>query len=145
MSAPKQVSQYTLEGKFVKTYPSQSHAAKALGVSINHIRLAANGYNKTAGGFVWRLVEAEALGVETLPQKEHSGVGVSKYTLEGDFVQAFCSATSAAREIGGDATKILAAARTKKKAVYGFLWRCYKVARLSPEDVALTDPRTLQR
>lgn len=138
MSLPKQVSQYTLDGEFVRTYPSQTAAAEAIGVSINHIRLAANGYNKTAGGFVWRLHTAEKLGGDELPPSEHSGIGVFQYTLDGVFVKGYRSASSAGREVGGNGQKILIAARTKKKAVHGFLWRRYKVERLSPEDVALT-------
>ena len=145
MSASKQVSQYTLDGEFVRTYPSQTAAAKAIGVTVNHIRLAANGYNKTAGGFVWRLHAAENLGGEELPSSEYSGIGVFQYTLDGVFVKGYRSASSAGREVGGNGQKILIAARTKKNIVCGFLWRCYKVERLSAEDVAFTHQRAIAR
>lgn len=54
----KQVNQYTLEGKFIMTYPSTGIAAKAMGVSSgSHIGECCRGKIKSYKGFVWRYVE----------------------------------------------------------------------------------------
>lgn len=145
MATAKPVSQYTMDGKFVKTYPSQTAAAKAVCVSVNHIRLASNGYNKTAAGFVWRLHATEQLMAEELPPKERGGINVFQYTLDGGFIKGFRSASSAARELKGDAQRILVAARTRRKPMYGFLWRSYKVAQLSKEDAAMSTRQQIKR
>ena len=52
------VEQYTLEGLYVKTYPSQADAKRALGIEKGyHISSCASGKRKTAYGFKWKYPE----------------------------------------------------------------------------------------
>lgn len=49
------VEQYTKEGVFIKTYPSQADAMRALGIEKGyHISSCASGKRKTAYGFKWK-------------------------------------------------------------------------------------------
>jgi NUMOD1 domain len=52
---PKKVQQYSLEGKLLHTYKSQSQAAKAVGVTATAINYACNGRGKTSKGFKWSI------------------------------------------------------------------------------------------
>lgn len=54
----KEVNQYTLEGKYITTYPSTGIAAKAIGVKTgSHIGECCRGKIKTYKGFIWRYVD----------------------------------------------------------------------------------------
>ncbi len=51
------VSQYYLDGEFIKTFDSYSEASEAIGINLSAIRRAALGQQKTSGGFKWKLVD----------------------------------------------------------------------------------------
>ena len=53
----KLVSQFTLEGKFIKTYPSAYEAEKQTGINYQCIGNCCRGKQKTAGGYVWKFKE----------------------------------------------------------------------------------------
>lgn len=52
----KPILQFDLEGNFIKEWPSQTSAAKALGITQGNISNCCNNYKriKRAGGFIWR-------------------------------------------------------------------------------------------
>jgi len=52
----KPVNQYTLDGKFVKQWPSAKDAARELGINNRNISSCCNGIRKKAGGFKWKHV-----------------------------------------------------------------------------------------
>ena len=56
----KSVSQYDLDGNYIRTYPSISEAARAVGVSDTMINLCCHGFKPTARGFLWKLETSEA-------------------------------------------------------------------------------------
>jgi hypothetical protein len=51
------VNQYSLDGKFIKTWNSLTKAAKALNCSQPHISDVCNGKRKTTGGYIWKYYE----------------------------------------------------------------------------------------
>ncbi|MBL0743878.1 NUMOD1 domain-containing DNA-binding protein [Chryseolinea lacunae] len=53
----KKVAKYTIEGEFVREYPSLRAAAIEEGIGLGRISSVVNGKSKSAGGFLWRLVE----------------------------------------------------------------------------------------
>jgi hypothetical protein len=53
-SVSKPVTQYTKEGKKIKTYSSMAAAQRATGIHASSIGSQAAGIGKTAGGFIWR-------------------------------------------------------------------------------------------
>lgn len=54
------VAQYTLNGVFVKIYPSAAAASRETGVcSSEQIRKCRRGFYKQAGGYVWKFVKVE--------------------------------------------------------------------------------------
>ena len=50
----KKVSQFTLDGHFIKEYDSLSQAASETGINIATISLCCNGKTKTGSGFIWK-------------------------------------------------------------------------------------------
>lgn len=51
------VNQYSLDGKFIKTWNSLTEAAKNLNCNQPHMSEVCNGKRKTAGGYIWRYYE----------------------------------------------------------------------------------------
>lgn len=53
----KEVMQYDINNIFITTYMSVNQAESTTGVKANNIRACCNGYQQTAGGFIWRYSE----------------------------------------------------------------------------------------
>lgn len=53
----KKVNQYSLQGDFIKEYPSTKEIERELGFDNSHIGKCCNGKLKTAYGFLWRYAE----------------------------------------------------------------------------------------
>ena len=58
------VAQYTKDGRHIATYQSLKDASEATGINISTICCCCKGYQgnsrrKTAGGFIWKYVDAE--------------------------------------------------------------------------------------
>lgn len=49
----KEVHQYSLDGKFIKSWEYSKSAADELGCSANNIKMCASGISKSAVGYVW--------------------------------------------------------------------------------------------
>ena len=54
-SQKKRVHQFTMDGVFIKEYPSMSYAVAETG--IKNIKRVAWGKRKSAGGFIWRYID----------------------------------------------------------------------------------------
>lgn len=50
----KPILQYTMEGVFVKEYPSRNKAAEELGINPTMISNNVSGRKKSAGGYIWK-------------------------------------------------------------------------------------------
>lgn len=48
------VNQYTLDGEFIKTWPSAREIERELGINHSNISLCCKGINKSAGGSKWK-------------------------------------------------------------------------------------------
>ena len=56
-SSAKSVAQYTLDGEFLKSFPSIRLAAKELGLDSSTISKVCRGINKTHGGYIFKYIE----------------------------------------------------------------------------------------
>ena len=50
----KQISQWSLDNHFIKTFESISEASRQTGIALSSISSAVKGQRKTAGGFLWK-------------------------------------------------------------------------------------------
>lgn len=121
----RKVSQYTLDGMFLRTFDSIGLAAKYIGVCATCIGNCASGKQNSAGGYKWEYETEAKLQVNKgikLPVG-FRGKPVIQLTLNGDFVAEYVSIQDAARRIGVNATTIARAINGKYKHCGGFLWR----------------------
>jgi hypothetical protein len=125
----KQVTQYTLEGKKIKTFNSMVAAEKATGAHANVITMSASGKGNTAGGFVWRWGEESHVDMKSFREnkrKRHRkkfGLPVTQYDLTGKRVAYYLSQKDAGEAIGIDSGKICRAVKGQYKTIKGFVWK----------------------
>jgi hypothetical protein len=124
----KPVTQHTVEGKRIDTFPTIAAAAIATGLTPDNIQKNVNGHNKTAGGFIWRFATAKE--IQKLPPAETEkhpdgvkGKQVVQYSLEGKKLALHSSLTEAAKACGITVSGISSALDHPFRAAAGFVWR----------------------
>lgn len=50
----KKVNQYTLDGRYLKTFDSIMDVAKEINITVNHIGSVCQGKRKSCGGYTWK-------------------------------------------------------------------------------------------
>lgn len=115
------IKQYSLDGKYIKTYDSIKQATYELGGKSSSINFALKGKYKTALGFQWRYEN------DNRPiTKEHYGRNkrVYQYDLNGNFIKEFLTIREAEKELNGNekGTCILQCCKKKHKTAYGYQW-----------------------
>lgn len=69
----KQVNQYSLDGKFIKTFQSIKSANQECHIVAGEISEACNGKFKSAGGYMWRYYDGITSDIEPYQRKDISG------------------------------------------------------------------------
>lgn len=135
------VSQYTRDGRRVRTFPNCAEAARALGLSPSTVQHAAKGRKRlTAGGFVWRRGDAERVEVnlprpvskpKSKPRRVSSPVSsghgsapkkVSQYNFDGILVRSYDSVSEASRKTALARSTIQRVLRGDFTSAGGYLW-----------------------
>lgn len=125
----KQVTQYTLKGKKIKTFPSIAVASIETGISHSHLSNRARGIEYTAGGFLWR--EGKAQKIDLTPmlekiteRKEQNkisfGKKVSQYNLIGQRISVFPTINDAAKATGVERSEISKVMQKARNSAGGF-------------------------
>ena len=118
----KAVNQYTLEGKFLRTYNSIIEAKNITG--INNISKAAKNPGLISGGFQWRYYDEEKSTQNIAPSNISMKKKVEQYSKEGEYIQTFNSISEAARCLGmKSSSNISQVCRGKLKTSGGYIWR----------------------
>lgn len=122
------IFQYNLNGIFLNSFKNSTDAGKKTGISRNTIKMSA--YKKYIKGesYLWRY---EKDGYEKyknlLPEEicvmKSNSKPVSKYSIEGNFIETYDSAASAAKEINKRRECIRDCCNGRQKTAYGFVWR----------------------
>jgi len=127
----KQVTQYTKQGKKIKTYPSIAIASGNTGISQSHISSRARGVEYSAGGFLWRFGNAKHIDIRPLLKrseerrknnKEIFGKKVSQYTMKGKRVAPYPTIADAAKATGIHTGEISLVLQHKRASAGGFYW-----------------------
>jgi NUMOD1 domain/NUMOD4 motif len=125
----KPVTQFTLEGEKMQTYPTIEAAAKASGLTPDNIQKNVKGENKTAGGFVWRYATDKEIKVlppfqrSTYHRDTPAGSEVIQYAIEGKKIGDYPSVSAAAAACDIPAFTIYRALDKPKLTGAGFVWR----------------------
>jgi len=95
----KSVNQYTLDGKFVKTYKSVTIASRETGITDTNISMVCTGNTnqKTAGKYLWKYNTTDTNDIK--PFFHQSIKAVAQYSLDGDLIKVYKSIVSASREL----------------------------------------------
>ncbi|MGM5629768.1 NUMOD1 domain-containing DNA-binding protein [Apibacter raozihei] len=121
MSALKPVSQYTLEGKYIKTYISREEAFKLTGINSTSIGKAVLGERLHAGGFIWKNgndpsdVPSVQLTIAKRP--------LSCYTKKGKYVAGYKNIQEAEKLTKINRGSIRSCLQGKGHTAGGFIWK----------------------
>lgn len=119
--ARKPVLQFTKDGEFVARFESVREAAKSINAQIMKISNCCNGWSKSSHGFVWKFENPED---RKYGKGESTKKRVAQYTLDGELIARFSSATEAAESLGyGRRSTICGACRGRNLTAYGFRWK----------------------
>lgn len=116
-STSKKVYQYTIDGHFIKEWPSVKEIERSLGFSDSGVHSCCRGERPHSHGFQWSYVKHEQMEPAVTRRKK-----VYQYTLSGEFVGSWESGTEAASSLGGRQCCISDCCRGRQKSAYGFIW-----------------------
>ncbi|HRO86304.1 MAG TPA: NUMOD1 domain-containing DNA-binding protein [Niabella sp.] len=128
----KPVTQYDLNGKKIKTFPSIAIAARATGISHSHISNRARGIEHSAGGFIWRQGKARKIDLTPMLEKiaqrkrrnkEVFGKKVSQYNMKGKRLAVFPTINDAAKATGINNAQISLVIKKIRSSAGGFFWK----------------------
>lgn len=131
--------QYSLNGEFVREWPSAKEAAEFYGLSPTTIKDARSGKTNTAAGYIWGYPEwytkGERVRANNFKKREENRVPyktgaknkkskpVAQFDLSGNFVREWCSATEAMRTLGINNSNISKCCINGKGTAGGFIWK----------------------
>ncbi len=125
----KQVTQYTLQGKKIKTFANMVAAQIATGAHANIIGKTASGKGVKAGGFIWRWGKESKIDMKTFWENKRKtsrkkfGHPVTQYDLNGKRVASYPSQKDACEAVGVSSGKICLAVKGHYKTIKGFVWK----------------------
>lgn len=127
--ACRQVSQYDLKGKKLKTYPSINVAGKVTGIRDTCIVSVLKGRQISTHNFVWaygtlRKIDVAAIRAANLERRNKLvGQPVSQYDLNGHRLAVFDTIMGAAREVGIHKSDIQGVLTGRQRSAGGHIWR----------------------
>lgn len=111
----RKVYQYSSEGQYLAEYTQQEALKK---YPKSNISKCIQMKKEDTYGYLWALIKVP----EYFSKKRNSSKKVGKYTLEGQLVKVYESATKAAQENGTSVWKVLAGTnKTHKQHIYKYL------------------------
>ncbi len=128
----KQVTQYNMKGKKIKSYSSITAAAIVTGISQSHIGSRANGIEFSAGDFIWRFGKDKEIDIKpmlkTMEQrwnrnKNSFGKKVTQYNMNGKRIAIFPTISDAAETTDIANSEISNVIQKKRYSAGGFYWQ----------------------
>lgn len=120
----KSINQYTLDGKYLKTWDSMVAVERETGISASNISKCCVGYESTyqTGGFAWRYNETHNDCHDIEPVRYKKKRKVCKYSMNGDYIDTYNSISEAAKSVSGITTNISKVCSGKRNHANGFKW-----------------------
>lgn len=124
----KKVSQYSMDGKLLKTYPTMMDASRSCGVKSNSliVRCCKN-VRKSAYGFIWQYGDEKELPKSVLDycnsEYAYNYVPIGQYSLDGYLIKKYPSVRSACNENNLNYKVLSATINGKRKTYAGYIWK----------------------
>lgn len=115
----KTIYQYNLDGSLNTTFDDLSLAGESIGVRKQDVSRACWSVNHTLGGFLWSYDNS----IPFTPKKDCRKKRVLQYTLNGNLLASYVSASEASRSTGVSKTCITRCCRGEREHSGGYLWR----------------------
>lgn len=116
------VEQYSLNGKWLRSYNSILEATQITGIHHTSIIGCCKGKNRTAGGYQWRYSEEKVTQVGQ--HNKWQRFSVAQYSVDGKLIKIHNSVVDAEKAIGvKHPSKISYACRGERKSACGYIWR----------------------
>lgn len=127
----RSIEQYSLDGLYIKTYPSAQDAADELGIDYSAIKSSASRRKNnhfTSGGYIWihsDEVDKYEILHEIIDAYKKSGCekAVCQYSLNGEFIREYSSITEAKKNFSKKSGHIGSACNGKRNTAYGYKWK----------------------
>lgn len=122
------IAQYSLDGKLIATYDSIVNAARILNIHRSSIENALNNKSCQCQGYLWKYQDDNSNIMDKVirnnNKKNYAKIPINQYDLNGNFLQTFDSAASAAIAINkpNGSSSITKACKGKLKTAYKFIW-----------------------
>lgn len=127
----KEIAQYTLGGKFIRTWESITEAEEAL--NLTSISKALNGKAKYCGDFQWRIYTDEN-DIEPVTKKAKS---VFQFDLQGNLIKSWKSLSEAGKQFENPNAARVAITNVCNKTArqaYGYFWSYKNKFEFNPYD-----------
>lgn len=125
--ASRRVSQYSLDGKFIKEYNTLKEADEDTGISFKNISKAVRGHRKTAGGFIWKFSDNKNIAYKPkvyLSEPTRECKEIEQYSIDGKLISTYISINEAVRKNGfKNHSNIISNLKEKTKSAYGYIWK----------------------
>lgn len=117
----KSVIQVTLDGQFIKKYPSLIDAKRETGIDSRSICSVCQGKRRKAGNYVWFYEKnyVQGKGLRKLAQCKK----IRQFTKDGVFIKEYESAKDAANAVGAVSSNISNACAGRLLTSKGYIWR----------------------
>jgi hypothetical protein len=114
----RKVSQYDLQGNFIRSFDSIKEASSH-GFSEGNIQDCCVGRLKSSKGFIWRY--SEDLQPDVYNKKNVKSV--LQFTISGEFIKEWNSIAMVSRELKIGGNSIVTCCKGKYKSAGGFIWK----------------------
>lgn len=118
------VCQYSMDGKYIRTFESAAEAGRSVGGNGQNITKCLRGKIMSVYGYQWRAsTDKPAKDIGSTPGVSYP-VKVAQFTLDGDFVEEHISIASASRSVGKErgGANIAKCMNGEIRSAYGFRW-----------------------
>ena len=115
----KTIYKYNLDGSLNSTYESLTDAGKSVNVRKQDISRACWSINHTLGGYLWSYEYIEPF----IPKMDNRKKEVLQYSLNGNLLVKYVSASEASRKTGISKTCITRCCRGEREHSVGFIWK----------------------
>ena len=121
-----EVSQYTLDGKLVQTFPSSAEAERQTKIDNSNILSCCNGKYQQANGYVWRFGHESCIEVKieynlkNIPSKSKK---VAQMDMQGNIIQIFPSINEVGRQLGIPIPNIVDCCKGRRKSAHKYKWK----------------------